>query len=148
MNRYLKLPLHRLIQKIKESSDDIVEIKTHLETYSNKRSLPTGIKTKEIILQAPPLRTQVIQKLGGKCVGCGITDERTLQLDHIRGWGNKDKRRGSDKHRWILNNLGEARQIYQLLCANCNWIKRHENNETPSRIDTIMENAQKMWDKL
>ncbi len=36
------------------------------------------------------LRHEVITFLGGKCIRCGFTDERALQLDHVDGGGVKE----------------------------------------------------------
>ena len=76
-------------------------------------------------------RAKAISALGGECVRCGFKDKRALQIDHINGNGCRE--RGSTKKsgnyiatRDILNGNIEK---YQLLCANCNWIKRFENNE-------------------
>lgn len=147
MNKYTKLPPNRLIANNKHLVNE--EVRTLLEKYNTIRDLPTGIKTQEIILKAPSLRTQMIKKMGGKCVICGFEDERALQLDHINGHGSKDPKRQYDtRYGWILNNLGEAKLKYQILCANCNWIKRYENNESPSRIDTIDEEARQLWNRV
>jgi hypothetical protein len=72
--------------------------------------------------------------LGGfKCNRCGITDYRVLQLDHINGGGQKQMRVVGHQHykdyKWIIANPIEAQSKYMILCANCNWIKRYENNE-------------------
>lgn len=65
--------------------------------------------------------------LGGKCVRCGFSDSRALQLDHINGGGLRDKRSTATRYRQILS--GKSVGEFQLLCANCNWIKRAENGE-------------------
>ena len=74
-------------------------------------------------------RKQALEILGGKCCKCGFSDERALQIDHIDGHGNRELTiiysRGIYKK--IINGFT---QEYQLLCANCNWIKRVENKET------------------
>ena len=65
------------------------------------------------------------------CAQCGFTDVRALQLDHIDGGGAKQVRelkgRGWTLYRWLRKN--NFPQGYQVLCANCNWIKRHTNEE-------------------
>jgi len=66
------------------------------------------------------------------CKNCGFTDVRALQLDHINGGGNDDRKRlgGSDVEiTYYLKHLNEARETLQVLCANCNWVKKYENNE-------------------
>lgn len=82
------------------------------------------------------LRTSVLHKLGNKCRKCGFTDKRALQVDHVKGGGNKERRTTS----WLQvykKVLAEVESVeYQLLCANCNQIKKIENKENPQRIDT------------
>lgn len=69
--------------------------------------------------------------LGNRCIGCDFSDSRALRIDHIKGKGYLDKRgRGLNFYR-ILVLSETARKEVQLLCANCNWIKRHENKEYP-----------------
>jgi hypothetical protein len=79
-------------------------------------------------LQNENRRLKLIHELGGCCCKCGFSDWRALQIDHIHGNGFKEREhRNSPKYyRKVLENPDE----YQLLCANCNWIKRYENNET------------------
>lgn len=74
---------------------------------------------------------KVIERLGGKCIKCGFTDIRALQIDHINGGGNKERKvKGKSLYRelFYLSNE-ELYSKYQCLCANCQWIKRHENFE-------------------
>jgi len=70
-------------------------------------------------------RHAALEKLGGKCSRCGFTDSRALQIDHVNGGGKKEILRG---WRWIKKIVTDPTG-YQLLCANCNWIKRHERGE-------------------
>lgn len=81
-------------------------------------------------------RITVINSFGGKCVHCGFSDMRALQIDHINGGGCKEKRgwKSSDKlyYTYLLESFLNGENKYQLLCANCNWIKRYENNENKS----------------
>ena len=67
-----------------------------------------------------------------KCMRCGFSDIRALQIDHVNGGGNLENSRiGNGKvQRQILQMpQQEAYSKYQILCANCNWIKRSENGE-------------------
>lgn len=83
------------------------------------------------------LRLEVLAFFGGKCCRCGFSDWRALQIDHINGCGNDDKLLrvkigGGVMHkvrRFIYERPEEAKAKYQCLCANCNWIKRFENDE-------------------
>jgi hypothetical protein len=76
------------------------------------------------------LRQQVIKLLGGKCKQCGFSDLMALQIDHINGDGNKERKsvHCDTRMRKILKNENE-RKRFQILCANCNFIKRYTNNE-------------------
>jgi predicted nucleic-acid-binding Zn-ribbon protein len=76
-------------------------------------------------------RLVVLGKLGGKCVKCGNDDYRVLQIDHVDGKGCQERKKlGYNNNYYVVQSIikGE-RKKYQLLCANCNWIKRWENNE-------------------
>ena len=66
--------------------------------------------------------------LGGKCKFCGFNNPRALQVDHIAGGGHQHHGKQTRKiYRDIRD--GKNKKDYQLLCANCNWIKRVENYE-------------------
>ena len=76
------------------------------------------------------VRATTLEMLGGKCVRCGFSDSRALQIDHINGGGTKDIRSSSGSYsKKVQKSFAEDEGMYQLLCANCNWIKRSENNE-------------------
>lgn len=79
------------------------------------------------------VRLMAINSLGGKCVRCGFSDIRALQIDHIKGSGSRERKERNYKgnfHMHVIKSFLNNENKYQLLCANCNWIKRHENNET------------------
>ncbi len=78
-------------------------------------------------------RVAALEVLGGKCSHCPVTDWRCLQIDHVGGGGNKDRKKTStmDFYRRVLLSVLRGEKKYQLLCANCNWIKRHEEQEAP-----------------
>ena len=73
--------------------------------------------------------------LGGpKCVYCGYDeDPRALQLDHINGGGRADRRRHHSyaAKYWMefKDNPEGLKTKFQVLCANCNVIKKFKNNE-------------------
>ena len=78
-------------------------------------------------------RIKLLMFLGGRCEWCDNNDMRVLQLDHVAGDGAKERRKlnGHD----VINRAFDKPNNYQLLCANCNWIKRFENNEHRKQID-------------
>lgn len=81
------------------------------------------------------LRNSVLEIMGGKCVRCGFSDKRALQIDHIKGGGNRERKEkrflgmGTSYYKYVMESFLKNENRYQLLCANCNWIKRFENNE-------------------
>lgn len=86
------------------------------------------------------MREVLVLFLGGKCScrrddcwhegECSVSDYRCLQLDHINGDGAKDRERlGGPIVRYYFNHLDEAKANLQLLCSNCNWVKRVHNRE-------------------
>lgn len=88
------------------------------------------------------LKDKLFKKLGDKCSNpaCqwlnsdgtrGCTDRRCLQIDHVRGDGSKE-RKGAESY--YLKVLNDETGRYQLLCANCNWIKRRVNGEDNARL--------------
>jgi hypothetical protein len=82
------------------------------------------------------LRDAVIAYLGGQCVQCGFANAQALQVDHVNGNGNAHRRMVTNyrtTYRQILR--GECEVAVQLLCANCNWIKRAVRSETVPRLD-------------
>lgn len=75
-------------------------------------------------------KIQAFALFGSKCIRCKFDDIRALQIDHIFGDNRKGKRFGG--HPFYCAILrGEVRLKHiQLLCANCNVIKRFENGES------------------
>jgi len=83
-------------------------------------------------------REWLFEQLGGaKCVNCGYnTDKRALQFDHISGNGNKFRKTRRSYHSMMVyfkKNPNLTKQLLQVLCANCNVIKKFENNEVANR---------------
>ena len=78
------------------------------------------------------LRRELLNDLGGeKCVKCGISDWRVLQIDHING-GGRQEALTNPKFKSLVaygKHIRKDLSRYQVLCANCNCIKRVENNE-------------------
>lgn len=77
------------------------------------------------------LKEEVFVILGNKCVRCGFTDRRALQVDHVNGGGHQEIKNLSAQQRYfnVLRSTKLKENKYQLLCANCNWIKRCENKK-------------------
>ena len=81
-------------------------------------------------------RLALIEFYGGKCVRCGFSDPRALQIDHIHGGGRKELQSIDRKKYHSLEYHKKNKGKYQLLCSNCNWIKRDECQEYSSTSRT------------
>jgi len=91
---------------------------------------PDLVRTREYQFRwAVEQRVKLLELFGGKCVRCGFSDPRALQIDHVHGGGAEHRRRvaWSVMYREMAAEVGSGK--YQLLCANCNCIKRYECNE-------------------
>ena len=80
------------------------------------------------------IKLEIFELLGGQCINPygqhkePYIDIRALQIDHINGGGRQHRKQmGSTGkfYKYVLTHPEE----FQLLCANCNQIKRKENNE-------------------
>ena len=81
--------------------------------------------------QYDKVRTELLEFFGKKCVRCGFDDVRALCVDHINGGGTQERKLWQNKnkiyyYKSIIEKNGEG---YQLLCQNCNTIKRIEEKE-------------------
>lgn len=100
-----------------------------IEIYRKYRASPKG-KALEARLRVSSIRQKIIDKYGGVCVRCGFSDIRALQVDHIKGGGKKHIKSFTNNPRTYYKFvLRDETGMFQLLCANCNWIKRYENKE-------------------
>lgn len=90
-------------------------------SYSCKKNLKAKLRTFELF--------------GSMCKRCGFTDHRAPQIDHINGVPDGLRRVKNNPHRGGIKLYREILAgrfpvtDFQLLCANCNWIKRFENKE-------------------
>jgi len=80
------------------------------------------------------IRKEIIQLLGGQCSNIfnfphpdWCNNPECLQIDHINNNGHKERKSFKNTYRhyeYILKQIKTGSKDYQLLCANCNWIKR------------------------
>jgi hypothetical protein len=103
--------------------------RTQLEDFKKIRQEKRRVESKSFRERSAAERAKVIELLGGKCANksCGISLRDVLHIDHIAGGGSKERRNANSlqRYRKVLKNP----ENYQLLCANCNWLKRYTNEE-------------------
>ena len=92
------------------------------------------------------IKEQIYSKLGEACYRCGFSDKRALQIDHVFGGGNQEHLEIKNHLKFLKKVLSNEDGQYQILCANCNWIKRIELKEhrkqtpfTPEEIEKILQ---------
>ena len=97
------------------------------------------------------VKEAIFQKLGKVCRRCGITDPRVLCIDHVNGGGNREVKSMS-VYPYYKKVLNDKDDLYQILCQNCNWIKRHERREIgsgrPRKNRGLVANASKQPDDI
>lgn len=72
------------------------------------------------------VKRSLIDRYGGKCVACGITELAVLTLDHIDDHGAEERRSGSRGFSWYNKLQREGlRDDLQVLCMNCQFRKRN-----------------------
>jgi hypothetical protein len=79
-------------------------------------------------------RLKIVSLLGEACCKCGFSDLRALAIDHKNGGGTKEREVGGGYYAMVLRKVESGSGDYQLLCFNCNQIKKHENGEERFRV--------------
>jgi hypothetical protein len=83
------------------------------------------------------VRKEILELLGSKCSNPynlkhldWCNDLSILQIDHINGCGAIQRRKECGSYYLIvLDKIKNGSKDYQLLCPNCNWLKKIKNNE-------------------
>lgn len=83
-------------------------------------------------------RRSILEFFGPKCTRCGIDDIRVLVIDHVYGGGNKH-RKAQGNTKAYYQHMRDNRSLYQVLCHNCNFLKRIENEEGKNRETGTVE---------
>ena len=123
-------PEYRIRWDIYKKTSKLYKRKKRLTDKIYKQSTKGKVSTKRYNHK---IKWRLISILGdGSCSKCGLFDLRFLQFDHINGRGIDDHKmfnRQQKIYLFYLKNPELARQKLQILCANCNWIKRYQNQE-------------------
>lgn len=69
-------------------------------------------------------RRECLVHYGSKCVCCGETEQKFLQLDHIDNNGKEHRKKLTTRlETWLVNNDFPSDYRIQILCANCHVAK-------------------------
>ena len=89
------------------------------------------------------LRLEILRLLGNRCANPfgkehpeWCNDSRCLEIDHINGGGTQERSSFKNMdlyYKHVLKRIKEGSHEYQLLCSNCNAIKRILKKENPSK---------------
>jgi len=140
--RYDKNLPYAMFYLNRDTDNNVLCHKCYVNVLSNPRRYPNKyihprIKTHLGLKQYHQAKERLFDILGRICVKCGYNDIRILQFDHINGGGNADQKRFSSNYhmyRYYVIHADEAKLLLQVLCPNCNWIKRVENKEFPNHL--------------
>ena len=72
-------------------------------------------------------REQLFEMYGHICVRCGFDDKRALTLDHILNNGNLERAELGERGVYRKAKAEHRPDLYQILCMNCQFIKRSED---------------------
>lgn len=110
------------------------KIKVRIKEWRKKNRIRINAQRNEY---RKKIYMMIIKKLGDKCAHCGNEDMRVLQIDHIHGGGEKERREIGPRgiyHKIIKMPIEEAKKEYQILCANCNVIKKYKRKEFREKV--------------
>lgn len=87
------------------------------------------------------LRSELINGYGGKCECCGESEHTFLTIDHRLGGGNLHVRMlgGNYKLYLELKKQGWPKDLFRLLCWNCNFATRR-GNSCPHQRNALVPN--------
>lgn len=130
---YLKRYNKKYIRKDEEHRKEYMKnyyreyYKNHTKNFTINERIKRNERNRNYIRK---LHDKIIDLLGGKCVSCGVTDKRVLQVNHKNGGGCKEfKKIGA----LVLYNqiLKGKRAIddLEVRCSNCNIIYRWRNQD-------------------
>lgn len=114
-------------KKIVKKSKAIVKSKYLSKAELAKREQINSRRRKLYKKNSAIFKKKAFDLLGNKCKKCGETEKLVLQIDHIKGGGNKERRGLNSLYRY--KKVLEDKKKYQILCARCNWLKMHKNKE-------------------
>jgi hypothetical protein len=89
-------------------------------------------------------KAEIFLLLGNQCSnpynlnhGDFLNLQECLQIDHINGKGVAERKLYKSYPKYlkiVLESIKSGSKKYQLLCANCNWLKRAKNKEVKTSL--------------
>lgn len=121
--------INEIAKRYRETHREEIRARSKLIHRESKYRPPSVAHIKHITSVRNELRSQILLMFGSVCCRCGFTDVRALQIDHVNGGGTIDRKQSKSVTNYYRNILNSGGKGYQLLCANCNVIKKHEQRE-------------------
>jgi len=75
------------------------------------------------------LKEEMLAKYKNKCNHCGDIRIPVLTVDHVAGDGAVHRKKTGNGITFLREVISDNSGRFQLLCMNCQWIKRHANSE-------------------
>ena len=126
-------------ERIKARSKKWYEENKDQAKANAKRNAPKYRKRKNALskIRWREQRVALLKQVGKgvlECIKCSFSDIRALQVDHVNGGGMAEVRNSKFRNpERYAKHIAKNPKNYQLLCANCNWIKKYENKEHKKR---------------
>lgn len=123
-----------------DDEDNVLCRKCYNTFIANPKRYNKQIKPYKLYLELNEYhraRQRLFDIVGRACVKCGNDDIRILQFDHINGGGNKEQKHHKSNllmYIYYYKHPEEAKQKIQVMCPNCNALKRVELKEFPNQI--------------
>ena len=123
---------HSLPQDTTQRCRECDGIRNNLFYERHRKSVLDNLKADRV-----RIKTAVFNKLGNRCNNSSCswvnedgskrcTDVRCLQIDHVNDDGSfSGDRKLKSSYPFYKKVLEDTEDRFQLLCANCNWIKRY-----------------------
>ncbi len=85
-----------------------------------------------------------------RCVKCGNTDPRILQIHHVNGDGNRDVNFYSKFDNYLKGKSKSKKptEKLELRCANCNILAEYEMGKRFPWLDRIDEDGNAVWKEI